>query len=124
VEIVSMLTFAVDDARCLPGLRAWIRDHVSDQQVCGDAELVCTELVSNAIDHAIGPRAVRIDVTDGGAVLIEVDDGSGEAEMTPGRSRLGTNRGRGLDLVEAFSRWGVRQHPHDGKTVWAALAAA
>ncbi|WP_433505482.1 hypothetical protein ACQP04_02620 [Pseudonocardia halophobica] len=54
---------AVEDASCLTPLRAWLREHLpnsDDHQI--DAELMCTELVTNALEHARGPRTVRMDV--------------------------------------------------------------
>ncbi|WP_145981439.1 ATP-binding protein [Pseudonocardia sp. HH130629-09] len=84
------------------------------------AEVVCTELVSNAVDHGGGGGEVRLrSVADGW--LIEVDDTDPDGVLTPGRSRLGGNRGRGLTLVGAFATWGVRR-TLGGKTVWANIA--
>jgi two-component sensor histidine kinase len=118
------LSVAVDDATCLPGLRRWIRENVrASADALADAQLVCTELVSNSIEHAIGPRAVRIDVGSDGTLSVEVDDSSPEAPLTPGVSRLGSVRGRGLMLVNAMSRWGVRRR-ETGKTVWAVVSIA
>jgi anti-sigma regulatory factor (Ser/Thr protein kinase) len=86
-----------------------------------DAELVCTELVTNAVEHAAGPRAVRV-VVAGQDLRIEVDDASPDAALTPGVSRLGgvRGRGRGLAIVDAVTRWGIRRS-RSRKTVWAAL---
>lgn len=118
------ISVSVSDATCLPWLRRWIRDNVrGSEDGLADAQLVCTELVSNSIEHASGPRAVRIDVTTDGTMSVEVDDSSPEAPLTPGVSRLGAVRGRGLMLVNAMSRWGVRRRD-SGKTVWAVLSIA
>jgi anti-sigma regulatory factor (Ser/Thr protein kinase) len=108
------------DATCLPALRGWLRAHLAEgTDARSDAELVCTELVTNAVEHAHGPRAVRITMLDTARLRIEVDD-AGSSRPTLGRSRFGSVRGRGLTLVDAVSRWGVRGRL-GGKTVWATL---
>ena len=118
----AVLTTAVRDAGCLPALRTWIREHVADDELRGDAELVCTELVTNAVEHARGPRSVAVTVQTGG-VRIEVTDGSPATAPVPGRSRFGGDmRGRGLILVAALSRWEVRRSGRV-KTVVALLPA-
>lgn len=113
-------TAAFDDPRCLPVVRGWLREVLSDGDELLDAELAGTELVSNALDHAEGPREIRMRVDAAGELTVEVDDGSPDSELTVGRSRYGTYRGRGLALIDAVSRWGVRRRD-GGKTVWAVL---
>jgi anti-sigma regulatory factor (Ser/Thr protein kinase) len=86
------------------------------------AELVATELVSNALEHAHAPS--RLTLTYTGAVLdIAVRDYC--PCPTPVRPRLRevtAARGRGLHLVVMLAKtWSVDWHP-DGKTVWASLA--
>ncbi|GAA1878837.1 hypothetical protein GCM10009836_70290 [Pseudonocardia ailaonensis] len=112
---------AFEDAALLPGLRGWIRAQLAGRAETSvvDAELVCTELVTNAVEHASGPRAVRI-VVEAERLRIEVDDTTAGGP-TPGRSRFGGFRGRGLVMVGRLARWGVRAR-EDGKTVWADLA--
>ncbi|WP_156755907.1 ATP-binding protein [Actinokineospora pegani] len=86
-----------------------------------DVQVICVELVSNAYEHAAGPRRVRVRRFRGRAALhVEVHDGSPEGRLVVGRSRLGEHRGRGLVLVRALaaSQWGVRVTP-GGKVVWA-----
>jgi two-component sensor histidine kinase len=93
-------------------------------EVGEDLLLVVTELVANAYEHGAGPRALRLERLDeNGQVLVEVDDGA-TALPVLGRSRLGTNRGRGLTIVAGIAeRWGVRAL-YTGKTVWARLRVA
>lgn len=108
------------DARSLHVLRRWIRANVAGtDDALADAQMVCTELVSNGIEHAQGPWTVRMSVSRR-TLTIEVDDRSPGAALTPGSSRLGEHRGRGLLIVTAMSRWGVRPGPA-GKTVWAVV---
>jgi anti-sigma regulatory factor (Ser/Thr protein kinase) len=90
------------------------------------AELVLSELLTNAVRHAaartreVGTRYER-DST--GGVRIEVSDGS---PVTP-RLRAATldaESGRGLGLVNVMTggRWGVVRDPSGGgKTVWAQI---
>jgi anti-sigma regulatory factor (Ser/Thr protein kinase) len=84
-------------------------------------QLLFTELVSNAYEHARSPE--RVLIRQAGTpcrVRVEVVDGS-TAAVTPGRSRLDENRGRGLLLVDRLAtEWGVYDHAA-GKTVWAEI---
>jgi two-component sensor histidine kinase len=84
--------------------------------------LVCTELVTNVFEHAVGPCRIRLERSRVPCwVRVEVQDGS-LAMPVVGRSGKGVYGGRGLLLVEKMSeRWGV--DPTDsGKTVWAQVS--
>ena len=111
-------------ARChsveVPWVRRWLRNNLVDPERVIDAELVATELIANAIDHRGGAAAVRITVTPGRQVSIEVDDNTASTALTPGRSRLGRLRGNGLTIIDAVASWGVARAA-TGKTVWARL---
>lgn len=72
-----------------------------DEDFVMDVALVATELVSNAYDHAEGPRNIRL--SRDSLVRVEVDDGSPQREVVVGRSTLGDTRGRGLTIVENIS---------------------
>lgn len=113
------------DATCLPALRGWLREVLPDRDddALIDAELVCTELVTNAVDHARGPCEVRVHLYDAATLTVEVDDASPCATLIVGTSRFGRRRGRGLVMVDALSRWGVWRGTA-GKTVWASLSVA
>ncbi|MFL6141539.1 MAG: ATP-binding protein [Labedaea sp.] len=117
--------FALDfpGHRSLPLLRTWIRSMAPnltpDELV--DAELVGTELATNALEHANGPRCVRVSYHAERQVLrIEVDDASPDLPPTPGTSRLGRHRGRGLNMIAAMAQWGVHRR-QDSKTLWAEI---
>jgi anti-sigma regulatory factor (Ser/Thr protein kinase) len=83
------------------------------------AELLVSELVTNAVVHATGP-GVCLTVTEADTVMhVAVRDGSsivpGRADQPPDGSQTG---GWGLFLVEALSdRWGW-EALRDGKRVW------
>ncbi|WNM31721.1 SpoIIE family protein phosphatase [Streptomyces sp. Li-HN-5-11] len=80
------------------------------------AELVVSELVTNAIRYADGPIHLRM-IKD--EVLIwEVSDGSSTSPHLR-RARVFDEGGRGLFLVaELTRRWGTR-YSRTGKTIWA-----
>ncbi|HEX7308644.1 ATP-binding protein [Lentzea sp.] len=111
-----------EDQPDLASMRAWagalLKDLHEDVQL--DVLLVCTELASNAYEHAEGPRAVRVQRhTD--FVRVEVDDHTPAELPQLGESRLGDSRGRGLILVAQLSRaWGTLGFT-GGKTIWAEL---
>jgi hypothetical protein len=91
--------------------------------LCDDAQLIVSELVTNAIEHA----GTAVDVT---LVLvppflhIQVRDGSPAPPAFPvgplgGASRM--TRGRGLQMITVLaSGWGTTTEAY-GKTVWATL---
>ncbi|MFD5827186.1 ATP-binding protein [Lentzea sp. NPDC060358] len=114
-----------EDSPPLVHIRRWLRATFRGcrDDLLDDILLVCTELVSNAYDHACGPRDVRVARDAGGRVIrVEVDDASPRVLPTPGVSSIGSFRGRGMTLVNALaSDWGVRTGG-ERKTVWAEFA--
>lgn len=100
--------------------RRFVALHVPDERV-SDAEIVVSELVTNAIEHAATPVTVRV-THNAAAVRVEVCDSSGILPAV--RDLLGdSDRGRGLHLVERLSdAWGV-ESSDSGKIVWFEVAA-
>jgi anti-sigma regulatory factor (Ser/Thr protein kinase) len=92
-------------------LESWSLDEVID-----DAELLTSELVTNAVLHARSSARVEIEY-DGGPVRVSVCDSS----PSPPRVRdYGPQAvtGRGMVLVDRIAhRWGV-EHGDGGKCVW------
>lgn len=85
------------------------------------AQLLVTELVTNAARHA--QTAVDLTIAgEHGRVRIEARDGSSAMPMA---SRVNTEtRHRGLQLIEDLSEgWGVDLLGDDGKIVWCELAS-
>jgi anti-sigma regulatory factor (Ser/Thr protein kinase) len=91
-----------------------------------DAAAITSELVTNAVQHVRRSGAATIEVTlararDPAAVTVTVTDSSPEGPTrrdTPPDSE----RGRGLQVVEALSaRWGWNRHDR-GKVIFAVLA--
>jgi anti-sigma regulatory factor (Ser/Thr protein kinase) len=90
------------------------------------AELVVSELVTNAIQAAGAHRQVRLRLaSDRARVLIEVQDGSPQPPV-PADATAEDECGHGLRLVEAMSAaWDWYPHrASGGKVVWALVPAA
>ena len=84
-----------------------------------DAQLVVTELASNAVVHARSPFSVAARAEPFG-VRISVHDASPVTPTVREHDPLALS-GRGLRLVAAIAAdWGVDTTP-DGKVVWAEL---
>src|SRR5215475_15779113 len=96
------------------------------QAAVGDAVLVVSELLSNAIRHARPLPGASVQVAwavDNGAVEVAVSDGGAPTRPHPAHASVSALGGRGLDIVAYMScTWGVRADP-DGLTVWAVLPA-
>lgn len=87
-----------------------------------NAELLVSEVVTNALVHAGTAVELSATVEDEGPLRIEVQDGSTHLPVTRDYSEL-AGTGRGLRMLEQLvDRWGV--HPKDdGKVVWFELGA-
>ncbi|GGM92828.1 hypothetical protein GCM10011609_32880 [Lentzea pudingi] len=94
----------------------------ADDNCVEDAELLVTELVSNAFDHGRPPMHLRLCLLPNApTVHIEVEDGDRLHLPLLGTSRLGGERGRGLVLVEQLaSDWGCTVEV-ESKIVWAQM---
>jgi len=97
-------------------LRDWGYD-----TLIGDAELLTSELVTNAVLHGEEPVVVQLDdLADGVVVLVEDPATTLPVPRDPGPM---TEGGRGLQILAALaSAWGIGKIPHDGKFVWFRLA--
>ncbi|RSN61479.1 ATP-binding protein [Amycolatopsis sp. WAC 04182] len=107
-------------------VRAWLRERLTEvgRATIADTELLTTELVTNAHEHADGVTELRVSVPSGRHVVrVEVDDH--RPRLQPHRVAKAdptSPRGRGLALVEAISaQWGVTTGA-GFKTVWAEIA--
>ena len=91
----------------------------------GDAALVVSELLSNAIRHAapLPGSKVRVAWTlTGDAVRVAVSDAGGGSLPRITQASPAAPGGRGLGIVESLSaRWGVRRDEGE-TTVWAILS--
>jgi anti-sigma regulatory factor (Ser/Thr protein kinase) len=94
-------------------LRTW---HLPD--LAFSAELVVSELVTNAIRHAEGPITLRL--IHEHTLICEVSDHSSTAPRLR-HARATDEGGRGLFLVARTTQgWGTR-YTAEGKTIWARL---
>ncbi|QFZ76245.1 ATP-binding protein [Streptomyces fagopyri] len=94
------------------------------------AELLATELVSNAVRHTKGPAALRVRWAPPGTLRLGAWDADPEPPEPPRPWDRFAEReeGRGLALVQACSDlWGwqpLSRFGNRGKYVWCELAAA
>jgi anti-sigma regulatory factor (Ser/Thr protein kinase) len=96
-------------------------DHGLSTERRQDAELLLSELVSNAVKYGDGPALrVHFERADGRFRSEVVDEGDGFIRVLRDRDDVYTPGGWGLPLVETLSdRWGA----HAGSThVWFELA--
>jgi hypothetical protein len=111
------------EPRSVRDARAWVVNELTSlgrDDLVDAARLSISELVTNAILHAVPPILLRL----GGTPVhprVEVHDGSADPptvrDMTDD-ARLLATIGRGLSIVATYSRsWGAEMSPH-GKVVW------
>lgn len=101
-------------------LREW---HLA--QITEDAELIVSELVTNALQASWtlpGPPPIRLRLLASRELLmIEVWDAQ-PAPPTPQPHEIDAEGGRGLEIVALLSRqWGCYHPASGGKAVWATL---
>ncbi|WP_324788177.1 SpoIIE family protein phosphatase [Streptomyces sp. H51] len=109
-----------------PALVAPVRKQVVEQldtwglqEATFTAELVVSELVTNAIRYGARPIRLRL-IHDATTLICEVSDTSHTAPHLR-RAKTWDEGGRGLLLVAQLTqRWGSR-HTADGKTIWAEI---
>ena len=95
---------------------------LTDADLRGEAELLTSELVTNAVTHGEGLITVAVECeTD--AVAVAVGDASPTRPQAQ-EPRADAAHGRGLRIVEALAgAWGVRATVHSAaaKFVWFSL---
>ncbi|MFF2202105.1 SpoIIE family protein phosphatase [Streptomyces sp. NPDC058145] len=110
------------DPAAVAGTRADVQARLAAwrlSEVAFTAELVISELVTNAIRYGQPPVQLRL-IRDA-ALICEVSDSNSTAPHLR-RARTLDEGGRGLLLVAQFAdRWGTRHHAQ-GKTIWAEIA--
>ncbi|NLU68728.1 ATP-binding protein [Streptomyces sp. HNM0574] len=113
--------------RVVERLQEW---HI-DRQTCEDAQLLVSELFTNAVRHTASEKVSCVLWLSGLRLRMEVaDQGGGAQPEEPGSERaLDTDgeSGRGLLLVSALAEdWGIRPESdsgteNNGHAVWAEL---
>jgi anti-sigma regulatory factor (Ser/Thr protein kinase) len=90
--------------------------------VCDVAELLSSELVTNAVVHARSPVELEAAYDEASVLRIDVYDRSpGEVDQAPRPPAEGSEGGRGLAIVARLAcRWGVDTLAQ-GKRVWFTL---
>ena len=89
------------------------------EEVITAAELMISELVTNAVTHGSGPMQVEFQ-READLLRAAVTDGGAGRPQTRGPQKW-DSRGRGLFLVKSLAHdWGVVEH-ETGKTVWFTL---
>jgi hypothetical protein len=107
--------------------RHWAASWMHEQAVAGvaadDVIVVLTELVTNSIQHTCGPIQVVIG-WNGQRLRAGVTDCSSVTPRWP-PTDVNPEGGRGLMILDGLcTRWGLTEHPPEGKTVWFEFAAA
>ncbi|MEV1199453.1 ATP-binding protein [Microbispora rosea] len=119
------------DIRCVASARRFVRDVAFDWNAAEDvpevAELLASELITNALTHGVAEssatRVVRVTVSREKALLVvDVHDPCPALPRLRHTGALALH-GRGLAIVQAFSHhWGWALTPY-GKSVWFQLLA-
>ncbi|MEU1730451.1 ATP-binding protein [Streptosporangium sp. NPDC020145] len=123
-ETFALAPEVVSEARAR--LRQWLG---TDHPVYESAELVVSELVTNAVVHSTRGRLYgnKVNLTVTGSetrIYIQVIDPGGPSWTPTVPREIPPDRisGRGLWLVTRHSRqWGVRDYGSLGRAVWAVL---
>ncbi len=106
--------------------RAWVRRqlrsaYASPGAVVDDAELVITELITNALRARPQRLMVELEAHLGFIRVAAMDDAAGHPK--PRAAEDTDSTGRGLTIIAALTTcWGMESNPGTtGKTVWARL---
>lgn len=115
------------DAGGIARARAQVREGLGTLDLPGDlirhAELVASELVTNAVRHGAPPLGLAV-VAVGSGIRIEVRDASPLPPVPLTVAHPAADGGRGLGIVDAVSaRWG-HYREGAGKCVWSELDSA
>lgn len=120
---MSSVTLAAEPASA-PAARRLLAGECADCGLSGDltdtAQLLTSELVTNAVIHGRSAVTLEILVTGGLLRVAVSDDNSRHPELRPADDRALDGRGMGIVALLA-ARWGVTDHAL-GKTVWFELA--
>jgi anti-sigma regulatory factor (Ser/Thr protein kinase) len=106
-------------ARARRFIEAWCHAWAT-YPVIDPALLIVSELVTNAITHGGGLHALRLRRDDDSLRIEVVDNGEGSPEVAELSDTA--EGGRGLRIIALTARaWGVEDHEHGTKVVWAEL---
>ncbi len=116
------------DATSVAGVRhqivADLHERNLPEKIVDEAEIVASELLTNAVRHArpLSDGTIRVRWKIRGAVIeIEVTDGGGSTVPHPAPRTVWLSSGRGLRIVRSIAHeWGVTED-RTGNVVWATL---
>lgn len=114
-EFEATLPHDVDAPRAARRLvREWLPEDLSGEKL-ESAQLLVSELVTNAVVHGRGQVVLRAELDDDRLLVEVIDDGDGFERIVRHRD-FDSVGGRGLAIVDVLaSRWGI----HEGTThVW------
>ncbi|MER5780238.1 ATP-binding protein [Streptomyces mobaraensis] len=134
LPVQRQVAFAVPpDERAVGRARHMLRDTLiswgsaeSDERI-PDAELVATELLTNALRHAPCKELALSAAEGGGSLIIEVQDGGSSSSVPTVQDAVPDEAlsGRGMTIVDALTQcWSYRPLPNGGRSTWAMLAWA
>ncbi|GAA4986268.1 ATP-binding protein [Kineococcus glutinatus] len=90
---------------------------VHQSRVLDEAQLLVSELVTNAVVHGAPPVAMRVECDGTAGMTVAVSDGSVQSPIAD-QAGPDAEHGRGIALVDLLSeRWGV-DVTEAGKTTW------
>ncbi|MFD1545143.1 ATP-binding protein [Nonomuraea guangzhouensis] len=93
-------------------LAAWGLDEPAEV-----AELLVSEIVTNALRYAPGPYRLTLSVTDG-LLRGEVEDAGAAPPLRVHHALPGDEQGRGLDMIDVLACCWGSDSTAEGKTVW------
>ena len=87
-------------------------------RVLDEAELLVSELATNAVLHGAPPVTVRVECDGSLGMCVSVSD-TGQDHPLERDAAAEEQSGRGVRLVDVISdRWGTDEQPGNGKAVW------
>ncbi len=110
-----------DNARAPALARAFLRDAACEThhaRVVDEAELLVSELVTNAVLHGAPPITMRVECDGSNGLRVSVTDNNPQPAQVR-QAGPADESGRGMRLVDVISDdWGVEPRTGVGKDVW------
>ncbi|WP_432280727.1 ATP-binding protein [Streptomyces luomodiensis] len=121
-----------DASQCRVALRCALHELRIPDETIGEAVMAAWELTANALEHAHGPYEMRL-IRKRSSFIFEIQDSNSFLPAMPSSHNGGAKtlmelpeRGRGLQIVEAFARgrWGFRPSGGGAKVAWMEILTA
>jgi anti-sigma regulatory factor (Ser/Thr protein kinase) len=121
-DLVTMLPMSTDAPSLARELTRHARCLEHKAAISDVAQLLVSELVTNALKHGLPPIELRIRCRDDSILEVGVSDASPTPPMTKLTEDPEAEHGRGITLVDVLSdSWGVSPS-EAGKRVWFRLS--